>query len=403
MTESSASPDRASTWLVVVGIALVSLNLRPAIVSVAPLLDVIGASLELSSAEVSLLTAVPVVLIGVFALSVPPIVSRIGHGRGVFWGVFLIGIGTAARLGGESLVVLIATTLVVGVGIGITQALLPSIVKLYFPDRVAFGTGLYTVTLTVGATLAAGATVPIGRYLDSWPGALAIWAVVAAAALIAWLPVARAMGRDRPRPTTPAPAARSASWLSWRNPFVWGLTLFYVINTAVYYSMLTWLAPRFTALGWSETAAGLLLTVFILAGLVGMIVITVVGDRTADRRVWLVPTVSLTLVGTGGVAIVPEAAPWLWAISLGFGVGAWFTLMLMLPVDYTTDSVATSRLSAVGIAGGYVFGGASPFGVGLLRDLTGGLSVPFGGLVAFVLLGLAMCFLFGPDRARYGG
>ncbi len=400
MSGVSTADERVSTWVLVVGIVLVSLNLRPAIVSVAPLLDAISASLELNSAEVSLLTAVPVVLIGVFALSVPVVVSKLGYGRGVFWGVAFIGVGTAARVGGESLPILFATTLVVGVGIGITQALLPSIVKLYFPDRVAFGTGLYTVSLTVGAALASGATAPIGRALDSWAGALAIWAVVAGAALIAWLPIRREQFRERSQSRASSAPVRSTTWALCRNPLVWILTLFFIFNTSVYYSMLTWLPPRFVALGWSETAAGLLLTVFIVAGLAGMLLITVIGDRTRDRRVWLVPTIALTLIGTAGLTVVPEAAPWIWASSLGFGVGAWFTLMLMLPVDYAADSETTSRLSSIAIAGGYVFGGLAPFCVGLLRDLFDGFSIPFGGLVVFVVLALAMSVVFTPHRAQ---
>ena len=418
MSGASTADDRVSTWILVVGIVLVSLNLRPAIVSVAPLLDVIGRSLELTSAEVSLLTAVPVVLIGVFALSVPLVVSKLGYGRGVFLGVVFIGVGTAARVGGEYLPILFVSTLVVGIGIGITQALLPSIVKLYFPGRVAFGTGLYTVSLTVGAALASGVTAPIERALGSWSGALAIWAVVAGAALIAWLPIRRKQFRERPqsqerpqsgeRPQSrersqsrnPTTTVRSTTWALCRNPLVVVLTLFFIFNTSVYYSMLTWLPPRFVALGWSETAAGLLLTVFIVAGLAGMLMITIVGDRTRDRRVWLVPTIALTFVGTAGLTVVPEGAPWIWASTLGFGVGAWFTLMLMLPVDYAIDSETTGRLSAIAIAGGYVFGGVAPFVVGLLRDLFGGFSIPFGGLVVFSLLALVMSLVFSPHRER---
>ncbi|WP_255170998.1 CynX/NimT family MFS transporter [Natrononativus amylolyticus] len=398
MTGVPSSDRRTSTWLIILGIVLVSLNLRPAIVSVAPLLDVIRTSLELSSAAVSLLTTVPVMLIGVFALSVPLVVSRLGYGGGVRLGVVLIGLGTAARLGGELLSVLLVTTLLVGIGIGITQALLPPIVKLYFPERVAFGTGLYTVSLTVGATLASGTTVPLERVLDSWPGALAVWAVLAGMALLAWRPVRRGLTRNPPPSNASATSHPTRSQGLWRHPFVWTLTLFYVFNTALYYSMLTWLPPRYIALGWSETAAGLILTVFIVAGLGGMLLITIAGDRTADRRHWLGPVIALALVGTVGVTAVPDVAPWFWAASLGFGVGAWFTLMLMLPVDYTASSEATSRLSAVAIAGGYVIGGAAPFAVGLLRDLYGGFTVPFGGLTAFIVLALVLSVRFRPDR-----
>ncbi|MFP8952078.1 CynX/NimT family MFS transporter [Natrialbaceae archaeon A-arb3/5] len=399
MSGRLSGDDRGSAWLLIIGIALVSLNLRPAIVSVSPLLDAIRTSLELSNAEVSFLTAVPVFLIGAFALAAPPIVRRLGSESGVFWGVVLIGVGTAARLWGGYLSVLIVTTVLVGVGIGIVQALLPAMVKVYFPERAAFATGLYTVSLTVGATAASGATVPLERLLGSWPGALAIWALVALVALVAWLPVQRGRSRDSTRTMQSSTPSTDGSWSLWRDPLTWLLTLFYAFNTSIYYSILTWLPPRYTALGWSEAAAGLVLTVFIVASLVGMLLIMAFGDRVADRRVWLVPLLSLALVGAVGTALSPETAPWLWAATFGLGLGAWFTLMLMLPVDYAADSDATSELSAIALAGGYMIGAVAPFSVGALRDIYGGFTGAFVGLAALVALGLLASFLLGPERS----
>ncbi|ELY99605.1 Cyanate transport protein cynX [Natrialba aegyptia DSM 13077] len=75
---------------------------------------------------------------------------------------------------------LFGSTLLVGVGIAVTQALLPPLVTEYFPDRESFATGLYTVSLTIGAALAGAVTAPIGDLFGSWTVGLAAWAIPAA-------------------------------------------------------------------------------------------------------------------------------------------------------------------------------------------------------------------------------
>ena len=52
-------------------------------------------------------------------------------------------------------------------------ALLPIAVKARFADRPAFGTGVYTTGLSVGAALASALAVPLADAFGGWRGALA--------------------------------------------------------------------------------------------------------------------------------------------------------------------------------------------------------------------------------------
>lgn len=90
-----------SHWFVLAGILVVSLNLRPAIVSVPPLLEVIRVELGLSYTAVSLLTAIPVLCMGVFAFATSTVTRFVGRERGVFWAVCLIGIATETHAFGN--------------------------------------------------------------------------------------------------------------------------------------------------------------------------------------------------------------------------------------------------------------------------------------------------------------
>jgi MFS transporter, CP family, cyanate transporter len=122
-------------------------------------------------------------------------------------------VAVAGRLAAGQPGVLFGTTLVAGIGIAITQSLLPAVVKGWFPDRAALVTGFYTVGMTSGLALSALATVPIERTLGGfWPGALAAWALLAAVATAFWLPlISRARSVTRPEG-----AHRRAS-LPWRS------------------------------------------------------------------------------------------------------------------------------------------------------------------------------------------
>lgn len=403
MSSSRLSDWKPSQWLVLVGIMLVAMNLRPAIVSVSPLLELIRTDLHLTYTLISLLTTIPIFCMGLFALMTPAITRFFGRERGVFWGVTLTGVATAARLAGESVVVLFATTILVGIGIAITQTLLPPLVKTYFPERVAFATGLYTASLTIGTTLASGGTVPIKRILGSWPITLAFWALLSFGALVFWSVVLR---RNQRSPASSAEETKTTSSvvasIPWRNRFAWAITLFLTIDVSVFYSLLTWLAPRYVALGWSEDKAGLLLTVFVLTGLVGMFAITMYGDRYPDRRPWLVLMLSLTAVSSAGVAFVPELAPWLFAGVLGIGNGGWFTLTMMLPVEFAANETASNHLSSMALGGGYMGGAITPFFIGGLRDVLGSFTFAFIMILLLSLVGFGLSFLFTPHRTPVG-
>ncbi len=66
-------------WLLLLGLILVALNLRPALSSMAPMLSEISKTLGLSAAQAGLLTTLPVLCLGLFAPLAPVLARR-------FWG-----------------------------------------------------------------------------------------------------------------------------------------------------------------------------------------------------------------------------------------------------------------------------------------------------------------------------
>lgn len=386
--------------LVLAGLLFIALNLRPAIASISPVLAQIQADLGLNYAAVSLLTALPTVCMGVFAFIAAPIAQRLGQERTVFWAVVLIGVATFTRVAGGDSAVLFATVIVVGAGIALIQALLPALVEKYFASRAGLVTGLYTVCLIGGATIAAGATVPLENSLGTWTAALAVWGVLAVVAAVVWAPVAWG---TRPPTTGPSNTEKSVTervtvrQLPWRSWWAWILALYLGGSSFLYFATLTWVAPLYQSLGWSAKLAGLLLTVFTIGEILGTLGVTVFTDRFTDRRPVLVLTLGACILGFGAMAVVPLAHPWVWAVVAGSGIGGLFDLTLVFPIDFAPSSEATGRLSSMVIGVGYLLSALGPVVIGRLRGLTGGYEIPF-----FVLVGICVVMLAISPRFQPG-
>ena len=84
----TSPPVVSRPWLLLLGLILVALNLRPALSSMSPLLADVSSSLGLSAAKAGLLTTLPVLCLGLFAPTAPILARRFGAER-VVLGILL--------------------------------------------------------------------------------------------------------------------------------------------------------------------------------------------------------------------------------------------------------------------------------------------------------------------------
>jgi CP family cyanate transporter-like MFS transporter len=387
--------ERRTRALLLVGLLLVAFNFRPSITSIPPVLEAIRADIGLGYTAVSLLTTIPTFLIGLFAFVATPVSRWIGRERAILWAVVLITASTGLRIWGANAVVLFGTTVLVGAGVAISQALLPAVILDRFSGRAALITGLYTASLGLGAAVAAGATALIADTVGSWPIALAVWAVPGALAAAVLVPVVRTQSSAG---ESVHEEHASADGTLWTNRGAILLVVFFSLDNVLYFSQITWLAPLYVDLGWQAEQAGLLLTVFILAQLCGSLIISAVADRWRDRRPWLALTIGLNTVGLLGIVWLPLVAPWGWAILAGVGVGGLFALILTLPVDLASNAAVADRLTPMMLGVGYIAGSTGPLAIGWVRDSLGSYVPSFVGLVGLTLLMLALTNWFRPNR-----
>ncbi|WP_344254151.1 CynX/NimT family MFS transporter [Terrabacter carboxydivorans] len=384
-----------AVWVMAVALVAVAANLRIAITSIPPLLDAISTDLGLSHAAAGALTTLPVLCMGVFA----PVASRIAHHTGAAGAVLgaVVGIlaGTASRFAGGHVVVLYAGTFVCGVGIAVAGTLLPRLVKTYFPpERVGLVTGLYMLAMMGGAAASSAIAVPLADRLGSWQASLGSWSVVALVGALAWAPFTV---RANPHHT---PDEEGPGRLPWRHPTAWLVAGYLALQSWCFYSAVTWLAPTYVEHGWSRASAGYLAAAFSGAQIVSGLLGPVLSDRTTDMRRLLLPAASLGVAGSVGIWLAPLTAPWVWAVVTGLGQGAAFSLALVLLVRYARTPEASGRLTGMAFLISYGIASIGPLAMGLLRDVTGGLSVVWAVLAAIGAVQGLVVLRLRPDLRR---
>ncbi|WP_175921901.1 MFS transporter [Burkholderia latens] len=375
-------------------IVLVGLNLRPALAAVGPLLDMIQRATGIGDGAASLLTTIPILLMGLGALSARRLQRVTGIAGGVWLGVALIGSACASRVGAQHAWLLLASAYCVGVGIAMVQALLPGFVKAHFATRIGGAMGVYSTSIMGGAVLAS-VVAPFAAARWGWLTALAGWALPAALAALVWPLASR--GRDA---LAAGPASVSNARPS-RSPRAWRLALFFGIATGAYTLVLAWLPPHYMRLGWSPTAAGTLLGGVTLAEVVAGLTISATIDRVPDRRPALHAAIASLFVGLLAILAAPDALALPAALLLGAGIGALFPLSLIVTVDHAATPADVASLTGFVQGVGYLVAGVFPFAAGIVRQRLADLTPAWIAMACLCVVLFVLAAGFAPNLARH--
>ncbi|MGH9057373.1 MAG: CynX/NimT family MFS transporter [Acidimicrobiales bacterium] len=381
------------------GLALivVAINLRIAIAAPAPVLDQIQASTGMSAAVSGLLTTVPVICFAVFALLTPRLIRRFGMTR-LLRLTLVVLVGGMILRWAPSTAALFAGTAVIGATIAVANVLLPGLIKRDFPDRIGLITGLYSMALFLGASIAAGLTIPLQHATGmGWRPAMAVWAIPALGAIALWSPQLRR--GDGPEPAGGAETGSARARDIWRDRVAWSVAGFMGLQSLAYYSALTWLPTIFKAHGMSAGEAGWMLSFTSFPAIAAALVTPVVARHLRHRATMVVIAVSLYAIGYLGLIVDPVPLAYLWTVALGFGQGAALSLALGYIVLRAPDTHHAAQLSTMVFSTGYLIAGTGPFVLGAIHDVTGTWTVPL--LVLVGVAGAQLAAGMAASRPRY--
>jgi CP family cyanate transporter-like MFS transporter len=369
---------RAERLLVLVGIVVVSFNLRPAAVSVGPVLAEVTAGLGMSSTVAGLLTTLPVLAFATFGMATPGVAARLGVHRVTLGSLLCVVVGLGLRSRTDDVPAFLLLSLLALAGMAAANVLLPSLVKQHFPRRVGLLTSIYTTSMAVGLTLASVTTVPISEATGSWRNGLGVWALTALVAAVPWLALLRhdsALERGAVEVRLSQVARTRLGWL---------MAVFFGLQSMQAYSLFGWFAQVYRDAGFSPTTAGLLLGVITMVSIPLSLWLPTLTARLANPAPVILSLVALYPVGYLGLVVAPVEGAWVWALTLGTATAVFPVALTLIGLRART-SAGTAALSGFTQGVGYLLATVGPFSVGLAHDLTDGWTVP---LVLLTLLSL---------------
>lgn len=354
------------------GVVLVAINLRPAAASIGPVLDRIESDTGMSSGTAGALATLPVLCFGLLAPLAPVLAGRLGVRTSLAASLLVLLGGLLVRLI-PGVGFLFVGTAVAGTAIAVGNVLLPVLVQRDFAQRTGTAIALYTTSLIGFAALTAGVTVPVANALGGgWRPGLAVWAIPAAVAALAWAPAL--VRRDAPARVASGTARLPRSEGAWRllrHPLAWQVTMYFALQSGGFYATLAWLPSIFRSHGASDTTAGLLLSLTLIVGMAAALTVPGLAARVRDQRPLVAICCALMVGGLLGILLAPMAAPYLWAVILGLGQNASFPLALMLIMLRGGSVEDTQGLSTLAQSVGYVLAALAPIAVGALHGASG--------------------------------
>jgi CP family cyanate transporter-like MFS transporter len=371
-TREQAAPRiaRAGVPLLIAGIMLLALNLRPALTSLPPIFPELKADLGLGSTAITWLATLPELCFAAMALAAAPIARKYGEEAALGAAVALLAVALVVR-GVFPGSMIFPGTIVAASSIAFMNVLLGSLIKRRRPQQAGLLMGLYLFAHHLGAMLGSIAAVPLySATNDRLVAPLAIWAIPAVIALVIWIPQLRFHTRDR---RIPSVAARPKLM---RSPLAWAVAAFFGLQSLTYYAALSWFPTMFRDRGASASEAGFLISLMAFGGVFTALVLPILAHRWSDQRLLVAPSVALTAAGVAGAYFAPLDTAFLWMLLLGLSQGATMGLSTYFMVARSATPTTAAALSGMSQSTGYVVAAVGPLLVGLLHAATGAWLVP---------------------------
>jgi CP family cyanate transporter-like MFS transporter len=333
----------------------------------------------MSATTAGVVTTLPVLAFAIFGSIAPWCARVIGIHRVMLMALVLATAGQLGRAATDSAALFIAASVPALAGMATANVLLPSLVKLHFPDRIGRLTAVYTTMLAVGMTTASAATVPLAEAGGTWRFGLAGWGATAAIAALPWIGLVRHDVRPQMR-------GRSGlgSGTVGRTRLGWLMATYFGIQSLLAYAVFGWLPEIFRDAGFSAREAGLLLALTMAWGIPTSLVLPGMAVRRESQASIVVTLSTSYLVGFVGLIAWPHAGAVAWATLIGLGTGLFPLALVLIPLR-TETADGTAALSGFTQSVGYLIAGLGPFMMGFVYDATGSWTVPLTILTILVL------------------
>ena len=351
--------------------------------AVGPMIPLIIDDYGINHSAASLLTSLVFLVHVGFAIPASMLVGRVGLKK-------LIGLGAVANavplfsfMAADSFPILLALRTVYSLGLVIFFPAVGPLFMQWFPSKeLPLVNGLFIAAASLGITTSAFIAAPMSEALGS-EVALSAFGGVSLLSAVSWL----AFGRTQ-RITTEIEthSAMARVWGVFRSRS----TLLVAAADAGPLGLLTvalvWLPTFYSEVhGFSLIKGGTLMGLMSLAGLLSLVLASLLATRIRRRRPFLViPGILTGFAGLGAFVLADSVA--IYAIVVALGFACWFYLpaLVTIPMElFPNDPRRVSVIFATLMSIGGIVSFIAPLMVGAITDLTGSF-VP--GLAIFAIL-----------------
>jgi CP family cyanate transporter-like MFS transporter len=371
---------------------LAGTGLRMTILAVPPVIPMIRDDLALSATEVGVLTGIPSVLFAIAAVPGSLLIARFGALATLIFGLLATAAGSAFRGIAPNIWLLYAATVLTGFGVAVMQPSLPPLVRAWLPDRIGFGTAVFTNGLLVGEVLPVALTLPVllPQVGGSWRGTFIAWAVpcAAIAVLIATLAPNRQAG------AASGFVAGRKWWPDWRSGVLWRIGIMFGTVNAIYFTANAFVPELLTRTGRPDLIS-ITLTALNLGQIPASLLLLVLAGSLV-RKAWpYFGCGALCFAALTGIIVGSPPVVVAGAALIGFSCAAVLTMIFALPpLLARPDDV--HRLAAAMCPISYTCVVTTPVFSGLALDLTGAPRAAF----VPVLLGAVILAALSPGLGR---
>ena len=373
-------------WVHLALLWLGGVDLRLTLLAVPPLIPLIHHDLHLDEKAVGALVSLPVLLLAAAAVPGSLLIAKLGVRGALFAGLGLVAVFGALRGFGPSTTVLFSATFLMGAGVAVSQPAFPTLVREWFPRRIAIATAVYSNGVLIGETVPTALTSPAGALPlahGDWRWALALWSIAVVVTAVFIVVAAPAHKRL---------AVPSRWWPSWRQGQAVRVGLVMGMASAVYFGSNAYVPDFLDQTGRHQLIAPT------LAVLNGSQLLTApavaLWERLLTGRVGFIGSGVLMGAAQLGIVLTPGAGVVAWALVLGFAAALAFIVALTLPPKLAAAG-DVHRMSAAVFTFQYGAAFVIPLIAGALWDSTGYAVLAF---MPGVLAAAAMTWMALPLR-----
>lgn len=346
------------------GIIFVAMNMRLPITMMPPLINEIKKSTGLPSSLAGLLTSIPLVTFAVMSPIIVKLAKKYGNKLVILVLFSLLVLGSFLRLIPTVFAIFLGTFLI-GIGIDSGNVLLPAVIKDEFPQHVAFGTSLYTVSMMFAASIGSA----LSGYLigiTSLKNTIFILSLISILGLVFWLPNLNKAAEKKEIKTLAHKKYRSV----WNQKISWLVTISFGLQALISYSLITWIPSIILDRGASTMVASTTLTIFQFAGIPFSFFTPILAEKKWGMKFLLAVTFFGFSGGIFGMLLPNASAGYYFFLGLiaGFASSAAFNLVIVFFTKKTTNPIQTAEISGMSQSIGYLLAAVGPIVFGMIRS-----------------------------------